>query len=156
MKVFWNRARHIERYLWGRLSPNGQQAVTEQVQMDAAFAEKVYHQQQVYELVQLAGRRELKRELRQVEARLMREEPCFFEPPKGTEELLLSYSPRAPKGATVLFEPPKSTEERCPDFHQGYLRAAAKFFTTKEQKLRAKDTKEVLLHQSVLDLSALW
>ncbi|MEN0006089.1 MAG: hypothetical protein AAF798_18200 [Bacteroidota bacterium] len=77
MKLLWNNTRRIERFLRKQLSLKSQALSAQQLQTDPAYATDVLAQQRTYHLLTLLGRRQLKREIQEVERKVLQEHPTL-------------------------------------------------------------------------------
>ena len=75
MRKWWNDIRRVERYLFGRLKAEEQDAFDRQIEQNPELRERVEHQQTAYEAIRWYGRRKVRREIKNVHRRLIAERP---------------------------------------------------------------------------------
>ncbi len=69
--TLWNESRRIDRFLSGWMSKRQAEVFKKQLHKHPELADKVRWQKRTLQLVRLSARRQLKKELRQIEAQLL-------------------------------------------------------------------------------------
>ncbi len=70
MKKLWNETRRIEDFLSGAMKPAMRSFFLKKMKKEVNLASKIHWQEQTYRLIRLSARRQLKREIREIEAQL--------------------------------------------------------------------------------------
>lgn len=71
MKKLWNETRWIERFLYKKMPPSLLRWMKQKQEGDPVFSEKIKRQHETYQLIKWSGRRQLKKEIRQLEKGLL-------------------------------------------------------------------------------------